>query len=146
MYRLTKSDDRDIGLAVSALSWKAITWEEFQAWIDHIVMAMDVDDLPVYIFDLLGCKTLGEMREPKPHGVFGYTVFDDLEDDSQATLWGIAYARKRPGLPVVPTDGIQPMVSREEAAAALARHPDVVEWFEWFFEATGKPGELSRSR
>ena len=139
MYRLKKNDDRDIGLAVGGLG-KAITWEEFQAWLDHVVLVTDVDDLPGYIFDLLGCKSPADMWEPKPDGVFGFMVYPDLD---YAVYWGVGYARKQLGFPLIRADDDY-IVSREESAAALARHPDVLEWYERFFEAIGKPGELSR--
>ena len=140
MYRLKKNDDWDIGLAVYGLR-TAITWEEFQAWLDHVVLVSDVDDLPSYIFDLLGCKSPADMREPKPDGVFGFQVSSNRVDD--AVFWGVGYARKQLGLPLIRADDNY-IVSREEAAAALARHPDVFEWFERFFETIGRPGELSR--
>ena len=145
MFRLTKNDGQDIRLAFSGLGC-AITWEEFQEWLDHVVMVSDIDDLPSYIFDLLGCKSPGEIWErPGPGGVFGFIPFEDLEDDEQAVFSGIGYARNRPGIPVIHKGDFQRIVIREEAAAALARHPYVLEWFERFFEAIGKPGELSRS-
>ena len=149
-YSLQKGDGKDIGIAVDALGI-AINWSEFRIWIEHIVTIFEIDDLPVYFFDLLDCENGSDMWDSNRWGTEKYFgVFrnfrpgwaDSNEDD--AVLWGIGYLRNHPDLPVIRTDIDQYVVSREEAAAALAHHPEVREWFDRFFEAIGKPGELSR--
>lgn len=147
-YSLAKNDGRDIGIALNALG-KAIKWKEFQSWLEHVVTVSDVDELPPYIFDLLACETGLDMWDADRWGAHKrFGVFRNFRpgwadsDEDEAALWAIGYARKDLSLPVIRTDIDQNVVPPEDAAAALARHPEIYAWFERFFEAIGKPDEL----
>lgn len=50
---LTREDGKVIGFVVSCLYSCAITRDEFQQWLLYVIDKNEVDDLPLYIFDLL---------------------------------------------------------------------------------------------
>lgn len=141
-FALTKEDSVDLGLPIVAIG-KAITRVEFQEWLDFILINSKAEDLPSYVFDLMDIKANGGIVEmERPGGSIGFMLMSGLDEPRYESLWGIGYARKDPSLPVIRTDVDQNIVSPEEAAAALARHPEIRAWFERFFKAIGKPDEL----
>lgn len=141
-FALTKGDSVDLGLPVVPMG-KAITRDEFQEWLNFIIINSKIEDLPSYVFDLVDIKANGGIVEmERPGGSIGFMLMSGLDEPRHESLWGIGYARKDPSLPVIRTDVDQNVVSREEAAAALARHPEIHAWFERFFKAIGTPDEL----
>ena len=122
---------------------KAITWDEFQEWLNFIVINSKAEDLPSYVFDLMDIKANGGIAKmTRPGGSIGFMLTSGLDEPRYESLWGIGYARKDPSLPRIRTDFDQNIVSPEDAAAALAHHPEIRAWFERFFKAIGKPDEL----
>ena len=142
-FALTKENSVDLGLPITAMG-KAITRGEFQDWLNFIIVNSEVENLPSYIFDLMDIEANGGIVEMERFGgSIGFMLMSGLDEPRYESLWGIGYARKDPLLPVIRTDVDQNVVSPEKAAAALARHPEIRTWFERFFEAIGKPDELS---
>ena len=142
LFALTREDSVDLGLPIVA-TLTAITWCEFQRWLEFMVVNSEVKDVPSYVFDLMDAHGYGDvLRMERPGEEIGFMLARGPDEDRYEYLWGIGYARKDPSLPVIRTDVDQNVVSREEAAAALARHPEIHAWFERFFKAIGKPDEL----
>ena len=141
-FNLEKQNSVDLGLPLKAVQ-KAITWSEFQDWIEYIISESEIDDLPGYVFDLLEAHGKGDvLKMQKPGASIGFMLSSGLNEERYETLWGIGYARSDPCLPVVRTDVDQNVVNRKVAEAALARNPEVRKWFKSFFKAIGKPDEL----
>ena len=141
-FAVSKSDSCDLGLPIRAIG-KAITWDEFQEWLNFIVLNSRPDDVPSYIFDLMDPESNGRIgRMQRSGGSIGFMLMSGLDEPRYESLWAIGYARKDPSLPRIRTDFDQNIVNPEEAAAALARHPEIHAWFERFFKAIGKPDEL----
>ncbi|RDE94471.1 hypothetical protein DPW03_10910 [Aggregatibacter aphrophilus] len=51
--KLTKEDNSDIDFAITCLFYQAITLNEFKEWLYNIIKDNNVDDLPMYIWDLV---------------------------------------------------------------------------------------------
>lgn len=143
-FALTKENSIDLGLPITAVG-KAIIWNEFQEWITFVIANSALEDLPTYIFDLIDPRANGGiLKMQQPGGSIGFMLASGLDEPRYESLWGIGYARKDLSLPIIRTDVEQNVVNREDAQAALARHPEIAEWFERFFQAIGKPGEFTR--
>lgn len=142
-FALTKDDSTDLGLPIAAVG-KAITWDELQEWINFIVESSTIDDLPAYVFDLMDPKANGGvLKMQRQGGSIGFMLATGLDEPRYESLWGIGYARKDSSIPKTQTGVEQNIVSREDAKLALSQHPEILEWFTRFFEAIGKPDELS---
>ena len=115
----------------------------FRSGLISLSLTLRLKTCQVYVFDLMDIKANGGIVEmERPVGSIGFMLTSGLDEPRYESLWGIGYARKDPSLPRIRTDFDQNIVSPEDAAAALARHPEIRAWFERFFKAIGKPDEL----
>lgn len=119
---LTQNDSGSIGFVVACLFAGAIDISEMREWCTKLVRARDSTELPLYVFDLLDFS--GPIADV--YGLIGFIPSSGLRSDQKKALSGIARLRGaiRDEWPV----------SRENALAALARHPELAERFRTMFE------------
>ncbi|CUH51562.1 hypothetical protein [Shimia marina] len=113
-FSLTKNDSADIGLASTALTAGAISFEEFQSWINFVVE--HAEDPPHYIFDLMDWDRTEVTFISQ---VIGWWPSADLKDAESDALVGIGFIRN--------LRGFDDHLSREEAIAILQANIKVVE-------------------
>ncbi|MFU2090578.1 hypothetical protein ACU6T4_11620 [Avibacterium paragallinarum] len=87
--KLTKNESSDIGFAKSSLISEAITLDEFNEWVIFIIDNYPVDELPIYLFDLVDfqgylCDLIG---------IIGFTPNSELNESENNALYGIAIKR-----------------------------------------------------
>ena len=116
---LDRDDSRTIGFVVSCLFNEAIELQDLHAWADEVMRSGEAH--PDYIFELAVFK--GPLKDI--FKLIGFAPDSELTRSQENAILGIAYAR-----------GVTPYEkspSKEEALAALARHPEVMKRFREMF-------------
>jgi hypothetical protein len=122
---LTKENSATIGFVVSCIFTGAIDKQELRAWADHVLMTTETS--PLYIVDL------STFDEPLTHlfKIIGFVPHSGLSDEEKVALAGIAFMRGH--------EQFEPLPTREEALAALARYPQVLTRFRETFPFIALP-------
>ena len=55
-FRLTRDSSEDIGFVKSCLLRERLQIRNFNDWVEYVIVNDKVDDLPLYIFDLIDFK------------------------------------------------------------------------------------------
>lgn len=116
-FRLTRESSEDIGFVKSCLITGAINRIEFREWVSLVINDSDIDDLPLYIFDLIDFD--GSFYELL--NIIGFTPDPVLNNDEYNAIYGIVIHR---------FGGVLDMpISEKEALSALEKNPYVLERF-----------------
>lgn len=117
IFRVSKGDSDDLGFAVTCLFTRAITQDEFTAWVYWAIEHAE-NDLPGFFFEL---DDFGPFLKDI-YAAIGFAPSSGLSDCERDALAAIGYRR---GLlePAPDSIGIGERQSPEQAAACLARHP-----------------------
>ncbi len=119
--RLTRESSEDIGFVKSCLIIGAIDRNEFKEWVFFIIKNNSVDDIPLYIFDLIDFNDyFCNLFE-----VIGFVLDSGLTDDEDNALYGIAV--KRFG------SFFDMPISEKRALKALSENPQVLDRFKQTF-------------
>ncbi|KGQ67894.1 hypothetical protein ACLRAA_06205 [Gallibacterium anatis] len=87
--KLTRDESGDIGFVKSTLIAEAITLKEFNNWVIFIINNHPIDELPIYIFDLIDFK--GYLCDLT--NIIGFVPYSGLNDNENYALYGIALKR-----------------------------------------------------
>ena len=119
--RLTMDSSEDIGFVKSCLIKGAITNKEFNDWVEYVIVNDKVDDLPLYIFDLIDFNvSFYELIN-----IIGFTPDPILTEDEDNAIYGIAIKRFGNDLDIP--------ISNNEALRALERNPLISKRFKSIF-------------
>lgn len=102
----------------------AITFAEFEMWVDLIVS--QYDNLPTYFFDFYGIESIKDARNAF-YPRFNAPPSSGLGDKEAEALWGIAFIR------FPDRDKDLSSISRKTALKRLEEYPHVVERFKKTF-------------
>lgn len=119
--RLTRDSSEDIGFVKSCVIKGAITNKEFNDWVEYVIVNDKVDDLPLYIFDLIDFN--GSFYELI--NIIGFTPDPILTEDEDNAIYGIAIKRFWNDLDIP--------ISNNEALMALDRNPLILKRFKSIF-------------
>lgn len=119
--RLTRDSSEDIGFVKSCVIKGAITNKEFNDWVEYVIVNDKVDDLPLYIFDLIDFN--GSFYELI--NIIGFTPDPILTEDEDNAIYGIAIKRFWNDLDIP--------ISNNEALRALDRNPLILKRFKSIF-------------
>lgn len=87
MLNITKDDSKDLGFVMGCLFSQAITLDEFNLWVIHVIKITPMEKIPEYIFDLVGFNGyLSEICD-----IIGYTPSNFLSRNEKMALEGIAF-------------------------------------------------------
>ena len=120
-FRLTRDSSEDIGFVKSCFIKGAITNREFNDWVEYVIVSDKVDDLPLYIFDLIDFN--GSFYELI--NIIGFTPDPNLTEDEDNAIYGIAIKRFGNDLNIP--------ISNNEALRALDRNPLISKRFKSIF-------------
>ncbi|OOF44463.1 hypothetical protein [Rodentibacter trehalosifermentans] len=120
-FRLTRESSEDIGFVKSCLIIGAIEKNEFREWIDLVIKDSDIDELPLYIFDLINFD--GSFYELL--NIIGFTPDPILSDEEDNALYGIAI--KRFG------DSFDIPITKSKALISLEHNPQILDRFRKVF-------------
>ena len=120
-FRLTRDSSEDIGFVKSCFIKGAITNREFNDWVEYVIVNDKVDDLPLYIFDLIDFN--GSFYELI--NIIGFTPDPILTEDEDNAIYGIAIKRFGNDLDIP--------ISNNEALRALDRNPLISKRFKSIF-------------
>lgn len=120
-FKIYKNDSEDLNFVLGCLYSQAIDLAEFRIWIERIIEATPVEDIPFYIFDLVAFE--GYLYEISK--IIGFVSDDYLSNDEKNSLYGIAFLRG--------ADIHDPPVTRDEALKAVERNPNILERFKSLF-------------
>lgn len=124
--RLTRADGEDISFVTACLTAGAISFEEFKAWLLHVIETED--EVPGYFFDLLDVKQKTDYIL-KAGELVGFYPAADLSEQEFQAIDGIAFDR---GL-IRQSDA----VGRDKALAMLRLNPLIADWFRRLFPFIG---------
>lgn len=119
--RLTRDSSEDIGFVKSCVIKGAITNKEFNDWVEYVIVNDKVDDLPLYIFDLIDFN--GSFYELI--NIIGFTPDPILTEDEDNAIYGIAIKRF--------WNDLDFPISNNEALRALDRNPLILKRFKSIF-------------
>ncbi|MDO5053726.1 MAG: hypothetical protein Q4D86_00245 [Pasteurella oralis] len=121
MWHIYKDDHSDLNFALECLYCDAISLQEFKEWIELVILSMDIDDIPYYIYDLL------DFDEPLFHipKIIGFDVINQLSSNDIYSIYGIAYLRGN--------NIYESPINREEAILILKDNFSVANNFKKFF-------------
>lgn len=123
--RLTRYSSEDIGFVKSCVIKGAITNKEFNDWVEYVIVNEivndKVDDLPLYIFDLIDFN--GSFYELI--NIIGFTPDPILTEDEDNAIYGIAIKRFGNDLDIP--------IANNEALRALERNPLISKRFKSIF-------------
>lgn len=117
MKGLSRENPSLIGFVVDCRASSAITFEEFIEWCFYMIK--QYDDLPTYMYYLVDCKNLSEVRE-----VIGFNVFPDINEKESEAVWGIAAKR---GVDI--EERYERMITRKKALKRLEQYPHIEKRF-----------------
>lgn len=117
MKGLSWEDPSLIGFVVACRGSAAITFDEFIEWCYYMIK--QCNDLPTYMYYLIDCKNLSEVRE-----VIGFNVSPRLKDKESEALWGIAAKR---GVDI--EEVYEGLITREKALKRLQQYPHIEKRF-----------------
>ena len=120
-FRLTRDSSEDIGCVKSCFSKGAITNKEFNDWVEYVIVNDKVDDLPLYIFDLIDFN--GSFYELI--NIIGFTPDPNLTEDEDNAIYGIAIKRFGNDLDIP--------ISNNEALRALDQNSSISKRFKCIF-------------
>ena len=121
ILRVTRDSSEDIGFVKSCVINAAITNKEFNDWVEYVIVNDKVDDLPLYIFDLIDFN--GSFYELI--NIIGFTPDPILTEDEDNAIYGIAIKRFGNDLDIP--------ISNNEALRALDRNPLISKRFKSIF-------------
>lgn len=88
-FKLTKEKSDDIGFVKSCFIIGAINRDEFNEWIMFVINSSDVNELPVYIYDLIDFN--GDFFDLI--NTIGFTPDPVLTEEEDDAIYGIAIKR-----------------------------------------------------
>lgn len=121
MWKISKEEHSDLNFAIGCLYCNAISLDEFKKWLELVVKDMDVDYIPVYIYDLF------DFEQPLFHiyQVLGFEIINDLSKSDEYAMSCIAYLRER--------EVYDFNLSKEQAKSKLNDNLDIQNRFNKFF-------------
>lgn len=121
MWNVSKENSADLGFALSCLFLEAITFDEFKKWLYIVISDNNIDDIPIYIYELLDFdKKLYHI-----YNVIGYTPISCLNEYEKNAIIGIAFLRKENLYDV--------LLEKNEAIKILENNIYIYEKFVHFF-------------
>lgn len=115
--KLTLNDSEDIGFATDCLLMGVISLNEFKEWVYKIVKQYNVEDLPIYIYDLTDYNE----EVAGVYNIIGFSPNSNLKRIDEYALYGIAVKR---------FGGVFDMpISSNKALIALGDNPQILERF-----------------
>lgn len=116
---LIRDDDALIGFVIDALYERAINISELRDWAIHIVVNNNVNDIPMYIIDLMDFS--GYVKDIDK--IIGFCPGLNCSKQQSRALYGIAVKRGRSLAGNITTD--DEIISDAEALQALKKHPEI---------------------
>lgn len=127
MLNICKEHSEDLGFVIGCLFYEAINKVEFRKWIEYAIEILPVNNIPLYIYDLVDFDD----SLAKIHAVIGFVPSSGLSVEEKNALEGIAYLRG--------VDVYDPLNTKDEALLALKKNPRVLEKFESMFPFISLP-------
>ena len=117
MKGLSREDSSLIGFAVDCRGASAISFEEFIEWCFYMIN--QYDNLPTYMYYLVDCKNLSEVRE-----TIGFNVSPKMSEKESEAIWGIAAKR---GVDI--EDIYEGIITKKKALKRLEQYPHIEKRF-----------------
>lgn len=117
--KITIEDSDDLGFVKECLFAGAISMAEFNDWITLLIA--DHDDLPTFVFDLIDLQEEDRAKLGNWRTFRGFVPSWKATSGQTAAVDGIGFARN--------ARFESEMFGRDEALAALARHPEIADRF-----------------
>lgn len=122
----TSRKSEDLGFVIDCLFSQAINLEEFRKWIEYVIEITSIEDIPLYIFDLVDFND----SKFKISNKIGFVPSSDLSEEENA-LEGMAYLRG--------VDVYDPSNTRDEVILVLEKNPQILERFKVIFPFINLP-------
>lgn len=116
-FRIYKDNSEDLGFVLCCLYSDVIDLFEFKLWVEYVIETIAIEDIPLYMFDLLDFN--GSSNEF--YKIIEFSPGGNLSPNEDKALYGIAFLRGR--------DVYDSPVSKEEALKLLENNPSVLNWF-----------------
>ncbi|OOF47807.1 hypothetical protein BKK56_11660 [Rodentibacter genomosp. 2] len=88
-FRITKESCEDLGFVKTSLFANAITKSEFNEWILFIIKNNSVDEIPMYMYDLID---FDDYLYKLP-ALIGFSPYSGLNNKEEDAIYGIAIKR-----------------------------------------------------